>query len=215
MGHSSSTLRRKREVRTTSGHPVSYFRRVGYQLRALPNGMVGVAVGDRLHRFTNLLAMHPPFAPYNDALLKPPPGQMLSEMGDHDLANNAPHQDHFTFSWERASEQQQHSATEVAANGGFEANRHGYPNKLEEKMPETSDPECTKLGMTCEEASRCAEATERDVETKNMLRTTGICPMGFDWIRHPDGWRCWGGNHFVFDNQQLADKFIGWLKTLR
>ncbi|KAL8677349.1 MAG: hypothetical protein Q9186_006219 [Xanthomendoza sp. 1 TL-2023] len=107
--------------------------------------------------------------------------------------------------------------TEVNAVHRLRAGSHNHSQVVKEKSLERSESECIEWDTTCEEVSKIAETTgqvERDVEKRRMLKETGMCPMGCEWIRHKDGWRCWGGNHFVFHNQQLADKFVEWLQTL-
>ncbi|KAI6040717.1 P-loop containing nucleoside triphosphate hydrolase protein [Pisolithus marmoratus] len=38
-------------------------------------------------------------------------------------------------------------------------------------------------------------------EAQKRLRTMGVCPVGYQWIRMGSGWRCAGGSHFVSDAQ--------------
>ena len=56
---------------------------------------------------------------------------------------------------------------------------------LEEKM---------KRMREAEEASRKKEA-----EAQKKLRSMGVCPVGFRWIKQNGGYRCAGGSHFVTD----------------
>ena len=50
------------------------------------------------------------------------------------------------------------------------------------------------------------EETERkrreEQQSQRKLRQMGVCPVGYRWIRQPDGYRCAGGSHFV-SNQVL------------
>ena len=48
------------------------------------------------------------------------------------------------------------------------------------------------------------EREEEDYEARR-LRTMGPCPMGFQWFRSGNGWRCGGGSHFVDDDPILSD----------
>lgn len=45
-----------------------------------------------------------------------------------------------------------------------------------------------------EEARRKKEA-----EAQKKLKMMGCCPMGFDWIKQAEGYRCAGGSHFMPD----------------
>ncbi|KAF2429946.1 P-loop containing nucleoside triphosphate hydrolase protein [Tothia fuscella] len=53
------------------------------------------------------------------------------------------------------------------------------------------------------ESQRKAMEEERRKEAKaqQQLRTLGICPMGFKWIKQNSGYRCSGGSHFVTDSE--------------
>lgn len=51
--------------------------------------------------------------------------------------------------------------------------------------------------------------TEMPLATKRQMKDSGICDKGYEWVRQIyNGWRCAGGNHFVFDNRAAADNFI-------
>ncbi|KAI8627392.1 ATPase [Xylariaceae sp. FL1651] len=41
------------------------------------------------------------------------------------------------------------------------------------------------------------ERRKKEAEAKKKLAMQGRCPMGYDWIRQAQGWRCAGGSHFV------------------
>jgi hypothetical protein len=43
------------------------------------------------------------------------------------------------------------------------------------------------------------EARRRDAKAQQKLRTMGVCPVGFRWIKQSAGYRCAGGSHFVSD----------------
>ncbi|KAK8091502.1 ATPase [Apiospora hydei] len=36
--------------------------------------------------------------------------------------------------------------------------------------------------------------------SKKKLKLKGLCPMGYDWIKQPAGYRCAGGSHFVSED---------------
>jgi len=38
--------------------------------------------------------------------------------------------------------------------------------------------------------------TEEEAEIQAALTCIGCCPMGFEWIREDQGWRCAGGSHY-------------------
>ena len=83
---------------------------------------------------------------------------------------------------------------------------------------EQDDDECKVLGA----GNECGQwepyaalqtvskvQTEMPLATKRQMKESGICVKGFDWVRQIyNGWRCAGGNHFVFDNRAAADQFI-------
>jgi hypothetical protein len=53
------------------------------------------------------------------------------------------------------------------------------------------------------ESQRKAEEQERrkDAKAQQKLRTLGVCPVGFRWIKQNGGYRCAGGAHFVTDSE--------------
>ena len=53
------------------------------------------------------------------------------------------------------------------------------------------------------EARRQKELEERRKEQKaqEKLRHMGVCPVGFQWIKQPGGYRCAGGSHWVTNSQ--------------
>ncbi|KAL8687840.1 MAG: hypothetical protein Q9224_005037 [Gallowayella concinna] len=209
-----------------------------HELHTLPHGMVGMTIWDAQDRFTNPeteavlqqrirhRSMQGPQSSIQWQLFEPmgPEKSGLASMGmikgdDMGIApGNRPgvgalkmHQPTLS-SRERVSKRRRADAGQKPQAGS-----HDQSQGVKEKTLERSESECIEWDKTCEEVSKTAETTgqvERDIEKKKMLKKTGMCIMGFEWIRHKDGWRCWGGNHFVFHNQQLADKFVQWLQTL-
>eukprot|EP00908_Phaeocystis_cordata_P013006 Transcript_24047.p1 GENE.Transcript_24047~~Transcript_24047.p1 ORF type:complete len:637 (+),score=331.07 Transcript_24047:1338-3248(+) len=65
-----------------------------------------------------------------------------------------------------------------------------YRKERKEKLEEMDDEE---------------REEEEDYEARIMdrLRTMGPCPMGFQWFRSGNGWRCGGGSHFVYDDDPI------------
>ncbi|PNY26752.1 NFX1-type zinc finger-containing protein 1 [Tolypocladium capitatum] len=49
---------------------------------------------------------------------------------------------------------------------------------------------------------------KREAEMRKQLQLSGLCPMGFQWIRQNRGFRCAGGSHFVSETQ-LANLSCG------
>ncbi|KAG6147076.1 hypothetical protein E4U28_007793 [Claviceps purpurea] len=45
------------------------------------------------------------------------------------------------------------------------------------------------------------ERRKKEAEMKKKLKMQGRCPVGYDWIRQAEGWRCAGGSHFVSDQE--------------
>ncbi|POR37531.1 NFX1-type zinc finger-containing protein 1, partial [Tolypocladium paradoxum] len=42
---------------------------------------------------------------------------------------------------------------------------------------------------------------KREAEMRKKLEVSGLCPMGYQWIRQQSGFRCEGGSHFVSETQ--------------
>ena len=68
------------------------------------------------------------------------------------------------------------------------------------------EPERRRLEELLEEKRRVRErlAEERRKEqlAQRKLKTMGVCPVGFCWIKQSRGYRCAGGSHFI-SNAQL------------
>ncbi|KAG6092498.1 hypothetical protein E4U30_005346 [Claviceps sp. LM220 group G6] len=45
------------------------------------------------------------------------------------------------------------------------------------------------------------EQRKKEAEMKKKLQMQGRCPVGYDWIRQAEGWRCAGGSHFISDKE--------------
>jgi hypothetical protein len=45
------------------------------------------------------------------------------------------------------------------------------------------------------------EERRKEAKAQQQLRTLGICPMGFRWIKQNGGYRCSAGGHFVTDSE--------------
>ncbi|KAJ6117877.1 hypothetical protein N7523_005781 [Penicillium sp. IBT 18751x] len=46
-----------------------------------------------------------------------------------------------------------------------------------------------------------AEARRKEQANQQKLRTMGVCPVGYRWIKQSAGYRCAGGSHYVSDAQ--------------
>lgn len=97
----------------------------------------------------------------------------------------------------------------------MEADNKDYELGDECKDYELED-ECSQWEPSCALQTVSEEQKEMPMATKRMMKESGICIRGFNWTRQIyDGWRCEGGNHFVFDNQGAADRFLQeWLPKM-
>ena len=50
-----------------------------------------------------------------------------------------------------------------------------------------------------EEAER--RERQREAQAQAKLRSIGVCPVGFRWIKQAGGYRCAGGTHYVTDSE--------------
>lgn len=54
-----------------------------------------------------------------------------------------------------------------------------------------------------------SEQQKQEKWAQQKIRDIGICPAGYDWIRVPGGYNCWGGSHWMTD-ELLAAGHGGW-----
>ena len=45
------------------------------------------------------------------------------------------------------------------------------------------------------------EIRRKEAKVQQQLRTLGICPAGFRWIKQYGGYRCSAGGHFFADSE--------------
>lgn len=48
-----------------------------------------------------------------------------------------------------------------------------------------------------EELEALERERQKEMEMQKKLKTMGLCPMGFSWIKQAAGFRCAGGSHFI------------------
>ncbi|KAI6157079.1 P-loop containing nucleoside triphosphate hydrolase protein [Pisolithus tinctorius] len=46
-----------------------------------------------------------------------------------------------------------------------------------------------------------AQRQKKVEEAQKRLRSMGVCPVGYQWLRIGSGWRCAGGSHYISDTQ--------------
>ncbi|RDA90958.1 hypothetical protein CP533_3079 [Ophiocordyceps camponoti-saundersi (nom. inval.)] len=51
------------------------------------------------------------------------------------------------------------------------------------------------------ELQAAMEREEREKAAKAKLKQSGVCPVGYEWIRQEGGYRCAGGSHWMGDEQ--------------
>lgn len=51
-----------------------------------------------------------------------------------------------------------------------------------------------------------AEKKRKELEMEQRLQYMGLCPMGYQWVRQGDGYRCTGGSHFI-SHSDLATRY--------
>lgn len=61
------------------------------------------------------------------------------------------------------------------------------------------------MGLELQQQKDEADRKIRQEQLKQKkLRQIGMCPVGYEWIKTGNGWRCAGGSHFVSDAQLEA-----------
>ena len=71
--------------------------------------------------------------------------------------------------------------------------------ELVEKLRPQKGPFLEKIKAAIVEKKR--KKSEEEIAKQQKLKKIGKCPMNFDWIKHPGGYRCAGGSHWVSDAQ--------------
>ena len=64
-----------------------------------------------------------------------------------------------------------------------------YPRSV---VPQTNDG-----ALDSRKAKRAAK--RREAQAQQKLRSMGVCPVGYRWIKQASGYRCAGGSHYVSD----------------
>ncbi|OBT47666.1 hypothetical protein VE00_02260 [Pseudogymnoascus sp. WSF 3629] len=80
-----------------------------------------------------------------------------------------------------------------------EAKRLREEARLQDEMERRAQE---KLLAELERQRKAVEEEQRkEAKVQEKLRTIGICPAGFRWIKQDGGYRCSAGGHFVWDSQ--------------
>lgn len=69
-----------------------------------------------------------------------------------------------------------------------------------EKIRAEAEAETRRLALEAER-QRQMEEKRKEARAQEKLRTMGVCPAGFRWIKQGDGYRCAGGSHWVSSAQ--------------
>lgn len=48
---------------------------------------------------------------------------------------------------------------------------------------------------------RQRQQDEMEMKMQQKIAQMGVCPMNFQWLKVPGGWRCAGGSHYLSEGQ--------------
>ena len=134
----------------------------------------------------------------------------LAEKQSQDVIANLQQKAEAAATNQEASEQEV-AALEQAAKASPSADDDGEDDELNERKRRHEEARL-RIVMASrakreaeDELRRAREEVERkkeeEVKVQTKLRSMGVCPVGFRWIKQSGGYRCAGGAHFVSDAQ--------------
>jgi len=128
----------------------------------------------------------------------PPP---VEEEEDVDDAEPQPQVPQLTSKWDHLRDAGVSDAVwnQLVADRLAEERREAEYQKLVEEAKKASAAAREKIVRRLLEEERKRKMEE---EMRKKLAANGVCPMGFDWIKQDNGYRCAGGSHFM-SNEEL------------
>ncbi|KAL8993569.1 MAG: hypothetical protein Q9169_006251 [Polycauliona sp. 2 TL-2023] len=123
-----------------------------------------------------------------------------------------------TIQFERHTKDQKRISDNRSMNGTAgilrERGQQAFPSRqtLASHQPRRQQElpaECMQTNLTCSD-NYMGDKKEQEIKTQKMLKATGVCPVGYGWVRWDldHGWRCTGGTHTLFDDQQAAEAYV-------
>ena len=101
-----------------------------------------------------------------------------------------------------------HEATGAYLNYLDNNELRGHGNSGNKKAAAGKEPttkfDIRKLSVQeVQAAVKRGEEEDKEAKILDRLRRMGPCPAGFHWFRQGNGWRCGGGQHFVYDDDPI------------